>query len=60
MCGVYCLVGFLQRKQARVTHRAETAIRADSTATWNGVNTGVSSSSISSVSSIISMVDGIS
>ena len=43
---IYCGVvfdGFLQRKQAKVTQRVETAIRAESTATWNEVKVGVES-----------------
>lgn len=55
---IYCGVvfdGFLQRKQAKVTQRVETAIRAESTATWNEVKVGVESSKISSTSSTTSI-----
>ena len=36
-CGATVFDGFLHKKQARVTHKVETAIRAERTATWNGV-----------------------
>ena len=43
--------GFLQRKQASVTQRVETAMRAESTATWNEVK--VAGESVARVSFLI-------
>ena len=51
-CGATVFDGFLHKKQAKVTHKVETAIRAERTATWNGVK--VASESVIRCQKIIS------